>query len=105
MSVIALPEITAWEAPPPELAARAGAPRNLPPATFTVGSVDYDEKEVGSTAAMIDVTRITLAAWTTPPAYTLSCGWPQGARTGGFVTAQQIYNAIGGQFFSMDVPR
>ena len=74
MSVIELPEITAWEASPPGLAARAGAPRNLPPATFTVGSVDYDEKEVGSTAAMMDVTRITLAAGTTPPAYTLSCG-------------------------------
>lgn len=87
------------------LTPRTGAPRTLQPATFTVGAVDYDEKESGSTLAMVGVIRIALAAGTSPPVYTMSCGWPEGAQSAGFVTAQQIYNAIGGQFFSMDVPR
>jgi hypothetical protein len=72
--------------------------------TYTVGAVTYDERESWSGGALRNVTRITLGAEGKPPAYALSCGWPEGAPAQGFLTAQQIYSAIGGQL-SMDIPR
>ena len=81
-----------------------GGPGVMPPGTYTVSSVGYDEKEVGSTSAMVSVTRIALGAGTGQPAYALSCGWPDGSQSPAFVTTQQIYDAIGGQF-SMDLLR
>jgi hypothetical protein len=36
--------------------------------------------------------------------YVMTCGWPQGSRAAGFVSVQQIFNAIGGQF-SLGVPK
>lgn len=77
---------------------------SMAPGTYTVGTVAYDERETWSGGALRNVTRITLGAEAKPPAYALSCGWPEGAPAQGFLTAQQIYNAIGGQF-SMDIPR
>jgi len=50
------------------------------------------------------VTRISLAAPAGRPGYTLSCGWPAGGPARGFMNADQIFNAIGGQF-SMDLLR
>ncbi|MGH8649892.1 MAG: hypothetical protein ACREUP_11400, partial [Burkholderiales bacterium] len=83
----------------------ANAPRTVPPGSLTVRSVDYDEREIGAANAMVSVTRIVLSPAANRPGYTLSCGWPAGAPARGFMTAQQIYNAIGGQFFSMDLLR
>ena len=74
------------------------------PGTYTVGAVDYSEKEIGATSAMLKVTRIALGPDATQSTYALSCGWPEGAPSGTFVTTQQIYNAIGGHF-SMDLLR
>jgi hypothetical protein len=84
----------------PECGARAA----IPPGTFTVGSVNYDEREIGTTSGMTRVTRIALTADASRQGYTLSCGWPTGAPARGFLSTQQIYNAIGGQF-AMDLLR
>jgi hypothetical protein len=87
-----------WLVPQP------GAARNLPPGPLTVGNVMYDRREIGTTGAVQSVTRIDLAPAAGRPGYTLSCGLPAGAPSGGFVSSEQIFNAIGGQF-SMDLLR
>ncbi|HSD54798.1 MAG TPA: hypothetical protein VLC47_11570 [Burkholderiales bacterium] len=76
----------------------------IQPGTYTVSAVDYDEKEIGLTSAMLNVTRIALGPDSKQSTYALSCGWPEGAPSRAFVTTQQIYNAIGGHF-SMDLLR
>jgi hypothetical protein len=87
-----------------KLAPDAGAPGAIPPGRFTVRAVSYDEREIGTTSRMTSVTRIALSADPGRPGYALSCGWPEGAPAGGFVTTEQIFNAIGGQF-SMNLLR
>ncbi len=86
------------------LTPQSGTPGTIQPGNFTVGSVNYDERETGAASGMVSVTRIALAADPNRPGYTLSCGWPEGAPSRAFVTTQQIFNAIGGQF-SMDLLR
>jgi hypothetical protein len=81
-----------------------GAAGVIQPGTYTAGAVDYDEKEAGSTGAMVSVTRIALGPDAKQSTYALSCGWPEGAPSRAFVTTQQIYNAIGGHF-SMNLLR
>jgi hypothetical protein len=81
-----------------------GAGPVIQPGRYTVGAVSYDEKEIGTTSAMLSATRIALGAEAGQSTYALSCGWPEGAPSRGFLTTQQIYNAIGGQF-SMDLLR
>ena len=76
----------------------------MQPGTYTVSSVQYDEKEIGATSAMVVVTRIALGPDARQSTYALSCGWLAGGPSPTFVTTQQIYNAIGGQF-SMDLLR
>lgn len=92
------------EMPYCKLAPESGARGAIPPGTFTVGSVNYDEREVGTAGGMTRVTRIALTADASRQAYALSCGWPAGAPARTFLTTQQIYNAIGGQF-SMELLR
>ena len=82
----------------------AGPPGTVPPGTLVVGAVDYDEQEIGTGSGMVKVTRIALAADAKQPGYTLSCGWPAGASGRTFVSSDQIFNAIGGQF-SMNLLR
>jgi hypothetical protein len=88
-----------------KLAPESGARTAIPPGTFTVGSVNYDEREVGTTSGMTSVTRIALSADASRQGYTLSCGWPPGAPARGFATTEQIYNAIGGKYFTMNLLR
>ncbi len=95
----------AREMPYCKLAPESGARAAIPPGTFTVGSVNYDEREIGTTSGMASVTRIALTADASRQAYTLSCGWPAGAPARGFVTTEQIYNAIGGKYFTMNLLR
>jgi hypothetical protein len=87
------------------LAPEAGAPRTIAPGDLTVGSVNYAEREIGTTGGMTSVTRIALSGDPARPGYTLSCGWPQGAPARGFVTTEQIYNAIGGKYFTLNLLR
>jgi hypothetical protein len=87
-----------------KLVPESGARGTIPPGTFTVGSVNYDEREVGTTSGMTRVTRIALTADASRQGYTLSCGWPAGAPGRGFLSTEQIFNAIGGQF-SMNLLR
>lgn len=87
-----------------KLVPASGAPRAIAPGSFRVGSVNYDEREIGTTSGMVKVTRIALAPAPQAPGYALSCWWPEGAPAQCFLTTQQIYNAIGGQF-SMQLQR
>lgn len=80
------------------LAPQGGAPRSLQAGNFVVRSVAYDEREAGSAGSMSTVTRITLAPVSNQPGYVLSCGWPETTTTPAFVTTEQIFDAIGGQF-------
>jgi hypothetical protein len=75
-----------------------GAPHSLTPGPMKVGQVSYDERELGSTSAMFSVTRIGLMPARDQPGYTLSCGWPEASTSPSFLTTEQIYSAIGGQF-------
>jgi hypothetical protein len=75
-----------------------GASRSLKPGPMKVGKVDYEERESGQTSAMYSVTRIALTAAPNQPGYTLSCGWPETGSSAEFLTTEQIYSAIGGQF-------
>jgi hypothetical protein len=86
------------EMPYCRLVPESGTRGAIPPGTFTVGSVNYDERETGTTGGMTSVTRIALTADASRQGYMLSCGWPAGAPSRAFLTTQQIYNAIGGQF-------
>ena len=88
-----------------KLTPESGAAAPIAPGTFTVGAVNYDEREIGTTSGMVSVTRIALSADPSRPGYTLLCGWPAGAPMRGFVTTQQIYNAIGGKYFTMNLLR
>jgi len=77
----------------------------IAPGSFTVGAVNYDEREIGTTSGMVSVTRIALSADPNRPGYTFLCGWPPGSALRGFVTTEQIYNAIGGKYFTMNLLR
>lgn len=79
------------------------APRALSPGSLAVRDVVYDERGSGGPGGANSVTRIALAA-PGGAAYTLSCGWPAGAPMGGFLSVQQIFNAVGGAF-SLGVPK
>ena len=70
-----------------------------------LSGVQYDEKEIGATSAMAGVTRIALGPESRQSTYALSCGWLTGAPSPAFVTTQQIYNAIGGKYFTMNLLR
>jgi hypothetical protein len=88
-----------------KLVADPGAARTVPAGKLTVGSVNYDEREVGTTSGMTSVTRIALAGDPAKAGYTLNCGWPPGAPARGFLSTEQIYNAIGGKYFTMNLLR
>lgn len=88
-----------------KLRPEGGAAAPVAPGTFTVGAVNYDEREIGTTNGMVSVTRIALAADPSRPGYTLLCGWPAGTPMRGFVTTEQIYAAIGGKYFTMSLLR
>ena len=82
----------------------SGAPGTVPEGRMTVGAVSYDTQAAGATGAMTAVTRIALVVDPGRPGYMLSCGWPAGGSARDFMSAEQIFNAIGGQF-SMDLVR
>lgn len=88
-----------------KLTSESGSTGPIAPGSFTVGAVNYDEREIGTTSGMVSVTRIALSADPNRSGYTLLCGWPQGAPMRGFVTTEQIYNAIGGKYFTMNLLR
>ena len=77
---------------------QSGAPSSIQAGNLTVRSVAYDERESGSAGSMLSVTRITLAPVANQPGYVLSCGWPEASAAPAFVTTEQIFDAIGGQF-------
>jgi hypothetical protein len=99
------PAKLARDQPVCRLAPEAGAQRTIAPGNLTVGAVNYDEREIGTTSGMTRVTRIALTGDPSRPGYTLSCGWPPGAPARGFVSTEQIYNAIGGKYFTMNLLR
>jgi hypothetical protein len=92
------------EMPACRLVPEPGAARTIAPGRITVGAVNYDQQEIGATSGMTSVTRIALSSAPGRPGYTLNCGWPPGGVGRGFISTEQIFNAIGGQF-SMDLLR
>ncbi|WP_313952909.1 hypothetical protein [Accumulibacter sp.] len=86
------------------LTAEKDAALIIPPITLIVQSVNYDERAIAGTQRMTSVTRIALAAPVGTSAYVLRCGWPEGAPQAAFLSADQIFNAIGNTF-TMDQPR
>ena len=73
------------------------APGVVDATTFAVQSVDYDDKEIGSTGNAMNTTRILLVANPTQ-AFTLSCRWPEGGPSREFLTSEEIQGAIGSHF-------
>jgi len=80
-----------------KLVPHAGAPLSLSPGTLRVGNVSYDERE-STGSAMFSITRISLSADPNKPGYTMSCGWSDATTAAEFVSTEQIYSAIRGQF-------
>lgn len=80
------------------LAPQVGAPRSIAPGKLTVASVTYDERESSSGRSMLSITRIALTVGANQPGYILSCGWPEATSAPAFVTTEQIFDAISGQF-------
>lgn len=80
------------------LVPQVGAPHSLLPGLLRVTDVSYDERESGTTRAMYSITRIALVAGPNQPGYIMSCGWPGAGQSQDFVSTEQIYNAIAGQF-------
>lgn len=71
---------------------------SLTPGPMKVTSVTYDERESGLGSAMFSITRISLTAGTPQPVYEMRCGWLRASAGPTFLTSEQIYSAIGGQF-------
>jgi hypothetical protein len=103
LKVVPATALTPYE-PYCSLTAEKGAALLIPASTLIVQSVHYDERAIAHADRMMGVTRIALAASTGAPAYTLRCGWPEGARQASFLSADQIFNAIGNTF-TMDQPQ
>ncbi len=72
--------------------------RTIEPTTFTVGSVYYDDREIGSAGQAINVAHLELAADPPQPTLTLSCLWPEGGPSRDFPTSAEIQGAIGAYF-------
>ena len=87
-----------------KLVSLSGSAHSLTPGPMKVGNVSYDERESGEGSAMFSITRISLIAGSQQPGYKMSCGWPMPTPNPAFLTTEQIYSAIGGQF-SMQLQR
>jgi hypothetical protein len=81
-----------------KLASLNATGHSLVPGPMKVGNVSYDEREAGTGSAMFSITRISLLAGTQQPGYAMSCGWPTPTQAPAFLSTEQIYGAIGGQF-------
>ncbi len=79
----------------------AATSQTIQPATFTVESVDYDDREIGTTGQPLNVTHLRLVADSN---YTLSCLWPEGGPSRNFLTSMEIQGAVGA-YFSMVLVR
>jgi hypothetical protein len=80
------------------LVPEGNSPLIIEPGTLTVRGVFYSERELGATDRMVSVTRIALSPFPFANVYTLRCGWPEGSTQASFVSADQIFNAVGGTF-------
>jgi len=87
-----------------KLAPLSGSAHSLTPGPMTVRNVSYDERDAGEGSAMVSITRISLIAGSQQLGYKMSCGWPMPTPNPAFLTTEQIYGAIGGQF-SMQLQR
>jgi hypothetical protein len=74
--------------------------RNVEPQSFTVASVDYDERSVGSVGETVSSTRMNLQSWQQTTAYRMTCMLPAAVASGRFVTVSEINGALG-SFFTL----
>lgn len=72
--------------------------RTVEAQSFTVGSVDYDERSAGSVGDTVSATRMNLKTGQQATAYHLTCMLPTAADSARFVTVSQINGAVGGFF-------
>ena len=84
--------------------ASPNAPRALKPTTFTVRSIDYDDRRAPGGPRPVAVTHYTLVADPAQQAYVLSCQWPEGAPAYAFVTTDEVQATIS-TFFTLDASR
>jgi hypothetical protein len=69
---------------------------------YTVGNVEYDEKDVGPGGIDVSVTKIHLQGASAGDAYQLDCMLPIVSHGARFVTPEEIQGAIGG-YMDLDV--
>jgi len=72
--------------------------RNVEPQSFTVTSVDYDERSVGSVGDDVSSTRMNLQSERQAAAYRMTCMLPATVASARFVTVSEINGALGGFF-------
>ena len=83
-----------------ELDDPANTARNVEPQLFTVASVDYDERSVGSLGEDVSSTRMNLQSGQQTTAYRMTCMLPAAIASGRFVTVSEINGALG-SFFTL----
>lgn len=72
--------------------------RNVEPQSFTVASVDYDERSVGSVGDVVSATRMNLQSGGQTTAYRMTCMLPASVDPARFVTVSEINGALGSYF-------
>jgi hypothetical protein len=72
--------------------------RTVEPQSFTVASVDYDERSAGSVGDAVSSTRLNLQSGQQTNAYRMTCMLPTAAASGRFVTVSEIDGALGSYF-------
>jgi hypothetical protein len=77
--------------------------RNVEPQSFTVASVDYDERSVGSVGEDVSSTRMNLQSRKQAKAYRMTCMHPASVASARFVTVSEINGALGNYFTLMRV--
>ena len=74
--------------------------RNVEPQSFTVASVDYNERSAGSVGEVVSSTRMNLQSGQQMTAYRMTCMLPAAVASARFVTVSEINGALG-SFFTL----
>ena len=83
-----------------ELNDPASTASTVEPQSFTVASVDYNERTVGSVGDVVSSTRMNLQTGQQTNAYRMICMLPASVYSGRFVTVSEINGALG-SFFTL----
>jgi hypothetical protein len=78
----------------------ASTAREVKPQSFTVTSVDYEERSAGSSGEAASLTRMNLQTAQGAKGYRMTCMLPGAAASARFVTVSEINGAVG-DFFTL----